>query len=206
MIIGICGFASSGKGTVADILVEKFGFSKLSFADSLKDAVAAIFSWPRELLEGDTDESRVFRETKDEWWSEKLGYDVTPRKILQLMGTEAGRNVFGSDVWLYALSRKIDPAKNYVIPDTRFPNEIAFIQSLNGFTIQISRGKQPSWYQKALSDNTSGTSLMKDVDVHFSEWAFIGSKFDYSIRNDSSKVLLESDVNHMMKIFTGPIS
>ena len=62
MIIGLLGFAGSGKGTVADILVSK-GFKKESFADPVKDAVAAIFGWERSLLEGDTDESRIFRET-----------------------------------------------------------------------------------------------------------------------------------------------
>ena len=52
MIIGLLGFAGSGKGTVADILVSK-GFKKESFADPVKDAVAAIFGWERSLLEGD---------------------------------------------------------------------------------------------------------------------------------------------------------
>ena len=58
MIIGICGLIGSGKGTVADILEQEHGFIKVSFADSLKDAVAAVFGWPRSLLEGDTEESR----------------------------------------------------------------------------------------------------------------------------------------------------
>lgn len=60
MLIGVVGFAGSGKGTVADILVRDHGFKKLSFADALKDAVATIFGWERHLLEGDTDESREF--------------------------------------------------------------------------------------------------------------------------------------------------
>ena len=85
MIIGIIGFAGSGKGTVGDMLVRDYSFAKLSFADSLKDAVSAIFGWDRSLLEGDTEESRKFREAKDEWWSSRLGYHVTPRNIMQKM-------------------------------------------------------------------------------------------------------------------------
>ena len=44
MIIGVVGFIGSGKGTVADILVEKHGFVKLSFADAVKDASLAATS------------------------------------------------------------------------------------------------------------------------------------------------------------------
>ena len=43
MIIGITGLIGSGKGTVADILVEEHNFIKLSFADKLKDGVATVF-------------------------------------------------------------------------------------------------------------------------------------------------------------------
>ena len=45
MLIGIVGLISSGKGTVADRLVEKHGYLKDSFAKSLKDAVASMFNW-----------------------------------------------------------------------------------------------------------------------------------------------------------------
>ena len=89
-IVGICGLIGSGKDTVAKRLIENHGFQKVSFAETLKDATADIFQWPRELLEGDTDESRVWREREDFWWSKKLGWKVTPRKALQIMGTEAG--------------------------------------------------------------------------------------------------------------------
>ena len=52
MLIGVVGLISSGKGTVADRLVEKHGYQKDSFAKSLKDAVASMFNWDRSMLEG----------------------------------------------------------------------------------------------------------------------------------------------------------
>ena len=56
MIIGLVGFIGSGKDTVASRFIS-YGCVKDSFAAPLKDACAAIFGWPRELLEGDTVDS-----------------------------------------------------------------------------------------------------------------------------------------------------
>lgn len=77
-VVGICGLIGNGKGTVGDILVKERGFQKLSFADKLKDAVAVMFDWDREMLEGITDESRAWREQPDEFWTAETGEQVTP--------------------------------------------------------------------------------------------------------------------------------
>ena len=81
MIIGFVGTIGSGKGTAGEILAQR-GFFTESFAAPLKDITASLFGWPRHLLEGDTQESREFRESKDPWWSERFGKDITPRYIL----------------------------------------------------------------------------------------------------------------------------
>lgn len=208
MIIGLVGFAGSGKGSVGDILTRDFGFTKVSFADGLKDSVSVIFGWPRELLEGDTDDSRKFRETKDEWWSSKLGYSVTPRKMLQLMGTEAGRNVFHEDIWVHSVARRCELLENVVIPDTRFPNEIDFIRKAGGFVVRVVRGKDPSWFDTAIEANRGNVSSFNEMEegkVHYSEWAWIGQRMDYQIDNNGTKIMLDSDVKHMIRVFTGPV-
>ena len=210
MIIGVVGFIGSGKGTVADILVREHGFTKLSFADTVKDATAAIFGWPRHLLEGDTDESRAWREQKDEWGSERFGYDFSPRLALQMMGTEAGRNVFHPDLWVLSLERKLELYPNVVIADVRFPNEIEFIQSKGGFVVRVKRGNDPEWYDLAKAANDpmflhapeAHDELLKKV--HYSEWAWIGSIMDYQLDNVGTLSMLEADIVHMLKVFTGP--
>ena len=83
MLIGLVGLSGSGKDTVADFLVKDHGFKRDSFAKSLKDAVSAIFGWDRQLLEGATQESRMWRERIDPYWSNKLNRTVTPRYVLQ---------------------------------------------------------------------------------------------------------------------------
>jgi hypothetical protein len=210
MIIGIVGFAGSGKGTVSDILVNDHDFTKLSFADAVKDATSAIFGWPRHLLEGDTDESRKFRETKDEFWSARLGRDFVPRLAMQLMGTEAGRNVFHQNLWVDVVERRIRQLQevnfnHIVIPDVRFPNEIEAIRKWGGFVVRIVRGNEPEWYEAAERANKEGTNeLMSKHCVHYSEWAWIGQQFNYQISNNSTVSMLEADVNHMLRVMTGP--
>lgn len=205
MIIGLVGFIGSGKGTVADILVQKKGYTKMSFADTVKDATAAVFGWPRALLEGDTQASREFRETPDDWWSKRFDYSFSPRLALQMMGTEAGRDVFHPDIWVYSLERKMELYPNVVIADVRFPNEIQFIQNKGGFVIRVKRGKDPEWYDTALQANLERNSdLMVDHHIHYSEWAWIGEHFNYELYNDGSISMLEADVEHMLRVFTGP--
>ncbi len=50
MIIGICGLIGSGKDTIAEYLIKEHNYIKLSFADKLKDSVATMFDWDRELF------------------------------------------------------------------------------------------------------------------------------------------------------------
>lgn len=202
-IIGVCGLIGSGKGTVADILEKDHGFVKMSFADSLKDAVSAVFRWDRALLEGDTAESREWREKRDPWWADRLGYaDLTPRWVLQMWGTEVCREGFHKDIWIASMERKIHEAvltcaENYttpkiVIPDTRFPNEIEMIQRMDGQVWCIKRGADPEWLQKYQSHR------IIPGHIHPSEWQWALSKFDHTVLNDKSIKNLKQKVNKLL--------
>jgi hypothetical protein len=181
-IIGICGLIGSGKGTVADILEESHGFVKISFADSLKDAVAAVFGWQRSLLEGDTDESRAWREEVDVWWAKRLGNPhLTPRWVLQYWGTEVCREGFHTDIWISSVERKIaDLSRDVVIPDTRFLNEVDMIQRLDGRVWWVRRGRDPDWFSDYRQQGIEPNS------IHASEWAWARSEFDAMIQNDGT--------------------
>lgn len=170
MIIGLVGYIGSGKGTVGDILVREHGYHRFAFADALKDAVATIFTWPRGLLEGDSDVSRIYREKVDPWWSAKLGYEVTPRLILQKFGTEACRNGIADNIWIASLEKRMAGYQDVVITDVRFPNEIDFVRSVGGTIIRVQRGPDPT-----------PEKLSK---MHISETAWNSCEVDWTIYND----------------------
>lgn len=188
-IIGIVGFIGSGKGTVGQYLVKNHNFIETSFAGTLKDAVSAIFCWPRDLLEGDTTESREWREQIDPWWSKKMGRPVTPRWVLQYIGTDVMRMHFNTNIWIWSVEKQIlDKQKSVVITDVRFPNEVNLLRELGGKIIWVRRPDLPEWYDLALNQNKNlGYDMTKKyADVHLSEWAWIGTPIDATIINDRS--------------------
>ena len=203
-IIGLVGFIGSGKGTAGDILKD-LGFIPVSFAGLVKDVTAVMFDWPRHLLEGDTDESRLFRETPDAYWSSKQGYDFTPREALQKIGTECGRDVFHTDFWILALEKKLDKNKNYVITDVRFPNEMDWITKTGGFVFEIQRGNNPVWYDK-LTDtlfDRNKAEYMSTFNIHYSEWAWVGEEVDAIILNNGSVEDLKTNIVEVLTSYLG---
>ena len=208
MILGACGFIGSGKGTVGDYLVQEKGWKTLSFAKTLKDMTACVFSWPRELLEGDTSDSRAWRETIDPWWSKKLGKPgLTPRWVLQNLGTDVMRTHFHDDIWILSLERRLASiSSDVIITDVRFPNEIKMIRSLDdGNTVWIRRGQLPEWYGMAQAANDpmflhapEAHDEMVKLGVHQSEWAWVGQPMDYVIQNDDTVKELHDKIDDLI--------
>lgn len=191
LIIGIVGNIGSGKDTISHYLSQFHDFKQLSFASSLKDAVASVFGWDRELLEGRTSESREWRETVDPFWSKRLSMPtLTPRWVLQQWGTDLVRKHFHDDMWIASLENKINQSNtNIVISDCRFPNEIQTIRDLGGCIIRVQRGPLPEWYEDAelaVQGSNIGINNLKIKKIHYSEWAWIGSKFDIHIDNNGT--------------------
>lgn len=130
-LIGLAGKAGAGKDTVADYLWEKEGAIKIAFADALRAAGTSIFGLdPQNFLDRDLKEEEV------EYWG------MTPRRMLQLLGTEATKPVFGDNIWLkrwflsYSAVRDTD---HVVVPDVRFDVEADAIRNLGGTIIHIVR-------------------------------------------------------------------
>lgn len=211
MIIGICGFIGSGKDTIADYLVNLHHFRRESFANSLKDAVAQVFGWDRTMLEGRTKQAREWREVRDEWWSTRLGMEITPRLVLQKWGTEVCRQGFHDDIWIAALENKLRHSQDdVVISDCRFPNEIAAIRAAGGQVIRVVRGPEPAWYQDAVNANAGrgnmswliSTTRLKELGIHASETAWVGTDFDAVLDNNGT---LDHLYQQVKQLVTSPV-
>lgn len=209
-VIGIVGFIGSGKDTVADYLVNLHQFRRESFANSLKDAVSAVFGWDRDMLEGRTKQSREWRETVDTFWAKRLKMpELTPRWVLQYWGTEVVRKGFHDDMWVASLENRLRKSTDdIVITDCRFPNEIKAIRAAGGRVIRIVRGPEPEWFDDAVSMNRGPSRNMswalskhniEKLGIHASETAWVGSKFDAVLDNNSSLDDLYKQVEVMLK-------
>lgn len=210
MIVGIAGFIGSGKDTIADYLITFKGFKRMSYAEPLKDAIAAIFDWDREFLEGTTKYSREWRDQVDTWWAERLQIPhLTPRWVLQQWGTEVGRRAFHDDIWIASIENKLRNIKDdIVISDCRFPNELKSIKRMGGITIRVSRGYNPPWYDAAVVLNkgyyTQGYNearqVLEEHNVHASEYSSVGLDYNYYVENNGTVDELHRKIDSIINL------
>lgn len=216
-LFAFVGFIGSGKDTVSKYLVQNHGYKPIAFADCLKDAVASIFCWPRDLLEGETPESRKWREEVDEWWAKRLDIPhFTPRFALQNFGTNVMRKQFSRDIWIMNVERRLLNMLNQgetkvVLTDCRFPNEIRLARGLGGKVIRVKRGPDPEWYDLAHAANSDtflhapeAYKAMQDIPIHESEWAWIGQHFDRVIENNGTLEDLYNEARALL-LMPGPV-
>lgn len=117
------------------------------------------------------------------WQGHKLhiSYErLTPRKLLQLIGTECGRKIIHPNLWCNSLFSEYKPKvneyflgkqqltyPNWIITDVRFPNEAKAIKDRSGLVIRVNNPR------------------IQSNDIHESETALdLYNEFDYTITND----------------------
>jgi len=137
-MIGIIGKKYSGKDTVADIICKLHpDYIKLAFADTLKDTCMSLFGFTHDQVYND-------KETIDSNWN------ITPREVLQFVGTELVRNNMnkllpdiGDNFWIKTIDVKaklaIQNGKKIIISDVRFENEVNYIKQNGGIIIKVTR-------------------------------------------------------------------
>ena len=192
-LIGISGKMGSGKDTLSIVMnyiaddnapdsigrwtqdVDDFAYKNKKYSEKLKYMVCFLIGCSRSDLE-----DREFKEKElgEEWDG------LTPRKLLQLLGTEAGRQIIHPNIWVNALFADHENNKSewlsatnskWIVTDVRFPNEANIIKEKGGIMIRINR---PQYLDNGLvirkNEHLSETSL-DEYD-----------KFDYVIENDGT--------------------
>jgi hypothetical protein len=108
MIIGLAGYAQSGKDTVAAHLEGNHNFERIAFADPIKALTLKI-------------NPALAQVVYDHGWDAAKAIPEN-RRFLQDLGLGA-REIIHEDIWVNkALSMMVDEG-NYVITDVRFKNE-----------------------------------------------------------------------------------
>lgn len=173
IIVGLGGLKGVGKDTVAQYLVDHYGFQRASLADPIKRLLNDRFGWPMALWE-----DREWKETVD-------GFTFSPRSWAQWLGTEVGRTIGGQDVWVEMLFDELhgtlkDDAR-VVISDCRFQNEVHAVRDENGFSIclvdparddspeHVSEDLDPNWYDydvPAIRGDFGTTFQNVDIVMH----------------------------------------
>jgi hypothetical protein len=172
MIIGLSGYAQSGKDTVAELLCLNYGYTRLSFAQPMRDAIYTL----NPMVEGG---NRV-ADLVDEYGWDVAKANPEVRRLLQVFGTEVGRKQFGDNFWVQQAFDKIDTTK-IVFSDVRFPNEAQEIQQYGGQVWRINRHNHTP------------------VNGHKSEHAMDNFMFKHVLYNDGTLDELSDEVFMLAK-------
>jgi len=181
-IIGLLGHQGVGKNYISEkilpTILSKKNYVVLAFADHFKiDCIS----------KHNADYNKVFGEK-----------DFETRRLLQLCGTEEGRNKYGFDIWVKTMLNWVKVlssrgVERFIISDVRFENEIEWIKSLGGIIIKI---EAPERYKQRLINETNGDEeKMKEIMNHYSEINIdIIKNYDILIHND-----FNNNINNELK-------
>lgn len=209
LVIGIAGRMCSGKDTLAQYIKQMSGkkIEIVHMSDALKQ-VAGVFGFTHEQLN-----DQKLKCITDEFWG------ITPRKFLQIVGTEMFRNLFRQDVWIRQLERRIleniNDADVFIIADIRFVNEANFIERMHGLLIGIFREEvEAAFYEKVKHARIAMLlqyipilghllcNLLAKIGIHMemvhrSEYEIDMMELDLRISNDTSLEHLKAEAGQI---------
>jgi len=120
---------------------------------------------------------------------------MTPRKLMQLLGTEAGREIIHPSIWVNATFSEWEDNQNWIIPDMRLPNETNAVKNRDGILIRVQRDR---W--KRLGVERGETIPVSDKETHLSETALDDyNDWDYVLENNGTIMELVNKVKTIMQ-------
>jgi hypothetical protein len=183
MIISLSGKKRSGKTTVANHLIAKHGFLEVSWAYPLKEIIGKqLFGLTEDHLYGPAE---IREEVIKEW-------GMSPREILQVVGTDCFRKHICEDFWVRAGLKVVrkhlsEGNTDIVVSDSRFVNEVEAIKELDGHTIQVRKiEKNPA--NKTFVNLDKKRAAIADTAKHTSETALDHYEFDYILQSFAGEI------------------
>jgi len=176
MIIGLSGYAQSGKDTVANILVQHHGYKRVAFADKIRECLFALDPIISVRAEFPLHLSEYFDDFG--WEAAKKVTEV--RRLMQVLGTEVGRNIIDPQLWIEMALGNVEVGDKVVVTDVRFPDEAQEIKWMFG---EIWRIERRGIY--AANGHTSETAL--------DDWIF-----DRTLDNSGDIQMLEELVDGLV--------
>jgi hypothetical protein len=141
MLVALSGLQGSGKDTAAAILVSRHGYTKVAFADALRELLLGID--PLIPANGCYEPIPLSEVIEDIGWDVAKRTIPEVRRVMQRTGTEGIRKVFGENAWVDVLWHRypdlFDSETRYVITDCRFQNEGKFVRDNGGTILWIDR-------------------------------------------------------------------
>lgn len=187
MILALNGRKRSGKNTVAELIAERCeNVEQVAYADKLKDSCAALFGIDRSELDRLKNAEDVHLMLADEDGADHFSFEMMTlnfRQIIQRYGTEAHRDIFGSDFWVRQTLDPIEdgPDKLIIITDCRFPNEAMAVKERGGLVVRVLRHQT--------DDHGDEHSSEQNID-HL---------VDHYINNSASLFNLEMHVENLLR-------
>jgi hypothetical protein len=168
MIIGITGAAGAGKNTLADLIQQQYpeyDFQIVAYATKVKQVYTVIT--------GETVQDTP------EWKAGYLPYwGMTRRTMLQRIGTDCMRDHLDTDVWVKSLFAEMDPNKNYLITDVRFPNEVRrILQERDSIVIRVVRPTSGPIKERHRSEEALNNYEFPEI-INAGEPSFMLSQFE----------------------------
>lgn len=232
-----------------DLANNKFEIKK--FADKLKDIVCILIGCTKEQLEDREFKEKELGEewykylmpdfidhqtptyfgslfkakryVAKPYWNEIKLVKLTPRLLLQLIGTDCGRNIIHPNIWVNSLMNKYkdkfgamdimdtktmnikrvyeQKESNWIITDVRFPNEFHAIKQKGGLTIRVEKDSEIiATHQAFMQDNKGEYIKSISIECHPSKTALDDVEFDYIINNNGSIEVLINRVRTILSI------
>lgn len=184
-IIGVSGYKGSGKNYFADFMNSHNDYKIVHFADRLKEVCAKVFNHDiseyysgtakeRPYIDGDAVACIEIDDYLEDLKKITGLSNMTPhnktayshRQLLQYIGTEYIRDA-NPNYWVEYLVSKIknEPGK-YLIPDTRFPNEVQVLKELGGIVVMIHRPDAVTGGDGHASENLDGIKDLVGLHVY----------------------------------------